>query len=368
MAGGEQEKLRSLLRERTARAASAALANGGSVSQEEIDNLRKLADLCSALDSTASKPKASRWFPAVMFVAALVCASFLLFRRVAVTQVEIDVSAASAEFRLAQTRSLTDTAVVTSLRLTGVRKLSANLCDSISGESTPRDFTLRGAIGTNTGTITLQPIEAKKGVSVSISAEDSPSRWVIGFSGAPQTVKATFEGSLRVDGEPCRIEAKFPRTLEAALDEKSSRVVLDFARTPHAFFPPLLPVDRLAFVRTDVLELGGTIERMQSSTLGGGSIFFEELEGKENKLRDGEWLDIGVRQGWLRTPRAAGPSLAWRYRGSVDTLRSGPPNARRDLKPSWLEYARAQHGIGLLWGTALSLFGLGGTLIRWFKA
>jgi hypothetical protein len=218
------------------------------------------------------------------------------------------------------------------------------------------------------GTITLQPIEAKKGLTVTLLGGDSPTRWSLAFSGIPQTVRATFEGFLKVDGEPCRIQAKFPRTLEATLDGSSSRVVLDFARPPGQLLPPLLPIDRLAFVRNDVVELEGSIERQQFSTLTGGSIFFEELEGKETKLRDGEWLEIGVRQGWLRAPRAAGANLAWRYRGSVGTLRSGPPDSRRDLKPSWLEYARAQHGMELLWGTALSFFGLGGTLIRWFKA
>jgi hypothetical protein len=332
-----------------------------------MEEVRRLSDLVEALESTAPKRKPNRWLPAALFVLALVCASFLLFRRVAFTQVEIDVTAASAEFRLAQTRSLTGIAILTSLRLTGIRKLTGNLCESMPADNPPRDLTLIAASGTNPGSITLQPIEAKKGLSVSVAGDDSPNRWVLGFSGAPQTVRATMEGSLSIEGESCRIEAAFPRTLEATLDEKGSRAVLDFTSAPKSFFPPLLPIDQLTFVRTDVLELDGSLERQQSSTLAGGSIFFDELAGKESKLRDGEYLDIGVRQGWLRPPRVAGPTLSWRYRGSVDMLRSGPPDARRDLKPSWLEYARAQHAAGLLWGTALSLFGLGGTLIRWFK-
>ncbi len=368
MDDGGLKNLQGLLRERAAQAAAAAVANGGSVPQEEIDSLRKLSDLCAMIESTGSKPKANRWLPVTLLALALVFASALLFRHVAATQVEIEAAATSGEFRLAQTRFLTETAVVTSLRLTGIRRLSDPLCAGMSVENPPKDLTLMAESGSRPGTITLQPIEAKKGLTVTVLGGDSPTRWELAFSGIPQTVKATFEEFLKIDGEPCRIQAKFPRTLEATLDGRSSRVVLDFAKPPGQLLPPLLPIDRLAFVRTDVVELEGSVERQQSSTLTGGNIYLEELEGKQMKLRDGEWLDIGVRQGWLRAPRSPGANLLWRYRGSVDTLRAGSPDSRRDLKPSWLEYARAQHGMELLWGTALSLFGLGGTLIRWFKA
>ena len=360
------ENLRAVVRERAAKAADVA-AKGGSVPQEEIDSLRNLSDLCGTLESTAVKPKANRWIPGTLFLLALICASILLFRRVAATQVEIDATATSAEFRLAQTRPLTEAVVVTSLRLVGIKRLSDMRCAGMSAEHPPKDLTLIAGSGATPGSITLQPIEARKGLSVTVLGGDSPTHWALAFSGAPQTVRATFEGSLKIDGEPCRIEARFPRTLEATLDEKSSRLVLEFAKAPGQFLLSLLPVDRLAFVRSDVVDLEGRVEQQQSTTLTGGSIYFEDLEGKETKLRDGEWLEIGVRQGWLLAPCVAGGNLAWRYRGSVHALRSGPPDSSRDLKPSWLEYARAQHGIELLWGAALSLFGLGGTLVRWFK-
>jgi hypothetical protein len=107
--------------------------------------------------------------------------------------------------------------------------------------------------------------------------------------------------------------------------------------------------------------------QQQASTVLSGTIFFEDL-GKETKLRDGEWLEIGTSGiGLVRPPRQSGSSLVWRYRASVESLKSGPADSQRDLKPSWLEYAQAQHGLELLWGTALSLFGLGGTLLRWWK-
>jgi hypothetical protein len=35
--------------------------------------------------------------------------------------------------------------------------------------------------------------------------------------------------------------------------------------------------------------------------------------------------------------------------------------------PTWLEWLRARHGLSLLWGTALYLFGLAVGVLRWWR-
>lgn len=367
MRDGKLQSLRAVLRERTAQAAANALKNGGSVSSEEIASIRNLSNLCDTLDSTVPA-KANRWTPLLLFTLALACASLLLFRRVATTDVEISVKASSAEFRLAKTRYITRPIVVTSLRFSGIRELSDTLCEGLSGGKTPKELTLVAETGTTPGTITLQPVEGMKGVSITIVGGKPSTHWSLAFAGVPQTVKATYEGSLRIEGESCRIDTRIPRTLEATLDRKLSSVTFDLPEPSDVFPSPLLPIDRLAFVRTDIVTLEGVEEHQVSSTLTGGSVFLEELKGKETKLREGDWLEVGVQHGWLQLPAAGGADLAWRWRGSVDALHAGGPESRRDLKPSWLEYLRSQHAIGLLWGSALSLFGLGGAVMRWIKA
>jgi len=366
MRDGKLENLRSVLRERAAQAAATALKNGGSVSSEDLDSLRNLSHLCNTLESTGPK-KTNRWTPLLVFLLALVCASVLLFRRVATTEVEINATARSAMFRLAQTRYITQPLVVTSLRVSGIRRLSDTPCAGLPAGNPP-EITLIAPKGTTPGTITLQPIEGTKGISVTVIGSKSPTHWTFAFAGPPQTIKVIYEGSLSMDGD-CRIEAKFPRTLEATLDNKSSLVTFDLPQSADIFPSPLLPIDQLAFVRTDIVELEGSVQYQESSTLTGGSVYLEDLDGKETtKLREGEWLQIGVGHGWLQLPAAGKADIAWRFRGSVNAIHAGTPDSRRDLKPSLLEYVRSQHAISLLWGTALSLFGLGGAAIRWFKS
>ena len=365
MRDGKLENLRSVLRERAAQAAATALKNGGSVSSEELDSLRNLSHLCNTLESTSPK-KTNRWTPLLVFLLALVCASVLLFRRVATAEVEINATASSAMFRLVQTRYITQPLVVTSLRVSGIRRLSDTPCAGANSGNSP-EITLIAQKGTTPGTITLQPIESTKGISITVTGSKSPTHWTIAFAGLPQTIKVIYEGSLRMDGD-CRIEAKFPRTLEATLDNKSSLVTFDLPQSADIFPSPLLPIDQLAFMRTDIVELGGSVQYQESSTLTGGSVYLEDLDGKETKLREGEWLQIGVGHGWLQLPAAGKADVAWRFRGSVNAILAGTPDSRRDLKPSLLEYVRSQHAISLLWGTALSLFGLGGVAVRWFKS
>jgi hypothetical protein len=358
------DKLHKLLRERAVRVAASVLSQGGSVAREDVQSLKNLADLCATCESTLPKPKSNRWLLAILCVLALSCASILLFRSVTSTTVEINVTASSGEFRLAQERLLTGAAPVNSLRLIGVQRLSQSPCPA-SVQSSPHDLTIVPGGGRNPGAITIQPIDGTKELSVAVLATDSPNRWELAFARVPVVVRATVEGAAKINDEPCLSASAFPRSLEAVLDERASRVIVEFPNAREQFLPPLLPVDSMSFVRTDFVETQG---QQQASSLLSGTIFFEELSGKESKLRDGEWLEIGVHgAGWVRPPRTSGPNLAWRYRGSVDTLKSGPADSQRDLKPSWLEYARAQHGLELLWGTALSLFGLGGTLLRWWK-
>lgn len=352
-------KLRKVVRERAARIAAAALAQGGLVEPGDVESLRALQDLCATLESLQPKPQSNRWLSAGLFIFALACASVLLLR-MSTTAVEINVTAGSGEFRLAEDRLLTEPAVVTSVRLVGVQRLSGELCPGWVASSPP-DLMIAADVGQNP--ITVQPIQAKSGLTVAVRATSSPNQWEFAFSGAPLRVTWTVEGAVTINDKPCPATG-FPRAVTASFDERASRLMLEFGDPHRTVLPALLPVESLSFVRTDFVEAQGL---QQTSSLLGGTIFLEDLNGKEIKLRDGEWLDVTIRHnGWLHPPQASGPSLAWRYRGSVDALSAGPIDGQRNLKPSWLEYARTQHALELLWGTALSLFGMGGALFRWW--
>lgn len=48
-------------------------------------------------------------------------------------------------------------------------------------------------------------------------------------------------------------------------------------------------------------------------------------------------------------------------------MTSGDGAERRSLMPTWLELLRAQHGLGLLWGSTLYLAGVAMGVLRWWR-
>jgi hypothetical protein len=351
-------KLRQILRERASRTATAALARDGVVERDEVDSLRALQDLCATIESIQPKSAASRRLSAILFILALACASVLLLR-VPSTAVEIDVTAAPGEFRLGQDRLLTEASVVRSVRVVGLQRLSGELCPG-STEHSSEDLLISAEPGQTR--ITVQPIEGKKGLTVRVDETRAQTQWKLTFSGAPVTVTSALEGALRINDQLCKSAS--PRAVTAVTKQRQSQLMLEFNDPPQRVLPVVLPVESLSFSRPEFLEAHGS---QQTSSLLGGTIFLDDLNAKEIRLRDGEWLDIGIAgEGWLHPPTTSGSQMAWRYQGLVHTLRAGPIDGQRDLRPSWLEYARTQHALELLWGTALSFFGVAGALLRWW--
>ena len=48
-------------------------------------------------------------------------------------------------------------------------------------------------------------------------------------------------------------------------------------------------------------------------------------------------------------------------------MTSGSGDTRRSLMPTYLEWLQARHGLSLLWGTTLYVFGLVVAALRWWR-
>ncbi len=55
------------------------------------------------------------------------------------------------------------------------------------------------------------------------------------------------------------------------------------------------------------------------------------------------------------------------FHGRVKGMKIGSDANPRSLMPTLLDWLRAQHGLSLLWGTTVYLFGIGLAVVRWFK-
>ena len=99
-----------------------------------------------------------------------------------------------------------------------------------------------------------------------------------------------------------------------------------------------------------------------------GSLFFEELNGQEYKLRPAEGLRIELgKKGTLRTASLQPGKIALRYNGLVHGLWTSAGVEERSLMPNWFEYLRARQPVWLLLGTITAALGLAQSLLKWMK-
>jgi hypothetical protein len=55
------------------------------------------------------------------------------------------------------------------------------------------------------------------------------------------------------------------------------------------------------------------------------------------------------------------------FRGTTRGIRSGWSDRPANLMPTYLDWLQAHHGLSLLWGTTLYLFGVAATILRWWR-
>ncbi len=91
------------------------------------------------------------------------------------------------------------------------------------------------------------------------------------------------------------------------------------------------------------------------------------LERLQRPLRSGEALRFERSSGEMRTVRLEPDHLTMSFNGRVEGMKIGSDESPRSLMPTWLDWLRAQHGLSLLWGTTVYLFGIGLAIVRWFK-
>jgi hypothetical protein len=103
------------------------------------------------------------------------------------------------------------------------------------------------------------------------------------------------------------------------------------------------------------------------STILSGSITFDEINGAQRKLRAGESVTFTRIDGELHTLTLDGDGISMLFVGKVAGLETGPAAHRVSLMPTLLEWLQARHGLALLWGSSIYVFGIVMSLMRWLQ-
>lgn len=363
------DALRSLLDAQLRELADAARASGGQVPSEASANAERLARLVQIQrDLPPLVRTGQRWRMVALFAGTLALVSLLLLATVRETEVELDLVVSELRFTLAARQQLSEPLQLASLGASGLA--GAVLPGAPAGAGGAARVLLQAASTPGGGTISLAPLVGAAGADVTLRTSDVPNELRLSVKGLDASVRADVSGTITAllpRRAKQTINAATPQAVALAPgpgDVDLDLVALNPAASPLA---PSLAISTLALVRIDEVSQGGRSVVRRVSTLHSGSVFFDELSGRELRLRAREALRFGEARGEIRAVRFADGRLVVNFHGRVRGMASGSLDHPRDLMPSWLEWLRANQPLALLWGAALYLFGLLTTLWQWWK-
>lgn len=374
MPGSTGDQLRELLVRQAKMAGEEAVRSDGRVAVQQVEALERLARLVKLYDAAQPSPPRQRWPLTLAFGTTLLIVSVLLFARVGETEIEVELAVSEVSFVLGTQEKLADEMALSALGISGFQETRlprARNRDAETLVSADAGSGLRLSVasgGGRHGSISLETLMLPTGTRVSVGSTGLPREYRLSLTSAGQELRAAVNGPVRVvvsGGGIRQLDFATPQAVllrSGAHEVDLDLALLDSGRT---VFSPQLSTTGLSFTRIDeATDAGSTVVRRVSAILA-GTLYFESLNGEERKLRAGEVIQFERAQGEIRTLRLAGDHIDLAFHGRVGGFSIGPGEVRRSLMPTWLDWLKARHGLSLLWGTALYLFGLIVGVLRW---
>jgi hypothetical protein len=335
----------------------------GPIPPDRVAALNGLAKLIEARDSL--KPRKRNWSLALVFVATLLIVSVLLFVRVRETEIELDVSLTQLSFSFAQAQVLCGALNLSALGVSGLESVEFSSSRSEAAAVSLLSSTLKQ----RTGTVTLAPLPLPAGSHVTVSRLDGANQFQLSTSAAHLSFQATADGPVIIgtsNSPPRPFDFKFPQSVSMHGGPQEVSLDLTFPSLPRPPLTSQLKVRDLFFSHIDQFEDSNHILVRRLSTIISGSLSFESLNGEELRLRTGEELQFERSEGELRSLDLGVNQVGFKFHGRVQGMFTGVGEGRRSIMPTWLETLKARHGLSLLWGASLYLFGLLVVVLRWW--
>jgi hypothetical protein len=372
----QEEKLRDLLDQRLRQVCDETLQPDGKISHEDLEALDRLARLLEISGIAQKVSPRKRWPLMVALGLTLLIVSILLFARVSQTEIELDLALSEASFVLPAQQMLTDVMHLSTLGMSGLQEIQLpgypNRTHKTLHASEEGEQAIRLAIateGVHRGTITLAATMLPAGTNVRLRTTDVPNQFRMSFKCPGLVIRAHVSGTIQVGwyGAPAQqIDFLRPTSLLLRLGTNEVDIDLTFTEATPGMLSRQLSTENLSFLRIEQFSEGGSMVVRQASTVLSGKVYFESLNGRERPLRSAEVLYLNTSKGQIRTLSLHDNHISLRFHGRVGGMTSGLGESQRSLMPTYLEYLQARHGLSLLWGTTLYLFGLLIGALRWW--
>jgi hypothetical protein len=213
-------------------------------------------------------------------------------------------------------------------------------------------------------------VTVPEGSRVSLQYAGVRRRFRIRQDGAESTYRVSLSGAINVTGPDegsSRLNFQVPRPVRMQSGNQGANLDLTLPEGNATRIISNLRVSALEFIRVDE-EPGpaGTAIRRRS-TVRGGTLSLESLNGRSRPLRPGELIRFEGADGEIRIVELKTDTVALQFHGWVTGITTGSLENPSSLMPTWLEWLRERKGLYLFWGTALYLFGLAAGAMRWLR-
>jgi len=358
------DALRRALELRKCQILEAALQDGCSISQEDMESISRLESLLAMTTQPVQRRRA-RLAAALVVAGSLILTSLLFFRRVESEEIEIEASSAELSFRLAEQSIVLLPTAVRRVAITGLRSMR------LPGQAADleEESLLLEADEAGQGSVNLAAISAPKAARVSLKREPGGDHYRLTLEGDPGALQAALQGKVRITVPGVMNELQgftVPQSLLLAPGPHPLSLDLHCAGQSCGL-PPSIPIQGLSLDRLDRAGETELAAPRSRSTLLSGAIFHLELEGREHKLREAEQMRFVDPLGELRALHLAPEALAFRFSGTVRGIETGHGEHVRNLMPTWLEWWKAHHSLSLFWSSSLYLLTILFGALKWFK-
>jgi hypothetical protein len=370
------DDLKALLARRMEDARAKVLQSDGRIDASEIDEVERMARLV-ALEKDMQPPARQRpTLVAGLLVGTLMAVSILMFARLTETDVEVAAVASELSFGLQAPQNVSEGISADELLVTcacdirvpaGPGHPARVVAASERGNAV---VGLTAAVsGERRGSLTVAPIALPADSLVRLRHRGTPGRYLLSIEAAQLTLRVNAYGpiQLAVPGEaPATVDFVVPRAMLATPAGRSLTVDIATSDKGDLGLARQILVNRLVFMRMD--EASGQEQVVRRvSTIAGGTLYWEALNGSERPLRPAEQIELDGVRGEVVALDLKESDIALRFHGTVTGVTAGWGSNRRSLMPTWLEWLRARHGLSLLWGSTIYIVGLLMGALRWLR-
>jgi hypothetical protein len=380
LAPPKNDSLRELLARRAKALAEEASRPNGHPSTENVQELELLAKIVNIRDAAIAPPSRKRWPVAAVLGLTLLIVSILLFVHIPETEIELDLKASEVSFVMSTQQALTQTIGLTALGASGLELVvSAAGIDHGALGTLPLDrpaAAIHLSVESSDkpkGTINLASLVLPAGTQVSLRGTRTSHESRLSLTipeGSETTGKVELNGSVLAGlagSIPIKLDLVSPRAILLQAGSRALDLDLQFADGAHHALTPNVAVRDLLLSRIDESQgLERTVIH-QVSTVVGGTLYIESLNGKERKLRAGETVRFANSVGEFRTLEMLDDGVALRFVGRVQGMSTGWGEHASSLMPTYLEWLKANQALVLMWSVTLYVFGVVVAILRWWR-